>query len=327
MNFRTTFNIVPFSSKIDYNTPVMFIGSCFASEMGEKMKEGRMNVLINPYGTVFNPVSVGKTLESVIENRKFTKSDLFNYKGEYISFYHYTDFSSHEINVALEKINSGNEEAHSFLKKAACLFVTFGTARVYRFKESNEIVSNCHKLPDSFFLQEILTVEEITAYWTDLLKKLFSFNPELKIIFTISPVRHWKDGAHGNQVSKSVLFLSIENLLTTTKSYSYFPAYELLMDDLRDYRYYASDMLHPSETAVDYIWKAFSDCYFVKDTESLRKEIRNITMALHHRFLSDSEEGKKTFAENMLKKISLIEKELPSVDLSKEKSYFMDLNL
>ncbi|MBA4321912.1 MAG: GSCFA domain protein [Odoribacter sp.] len=325
MNLRTTFNIDPSAAKINYMKQLMFIGSCFASEIGSKMKEGKMKVLINPSGVVYNPVSVGNTIEMVIENRIFTPEDLYKYKRIYLSFLHYTDFNSEDVSKALEKINTSAANANLFLKQSHYLFITLGTARIYRFTGDSKIVSNCHKLPSSFFLQEMLTVEEIVSEWIRILDRLHSFNKELRVIFTVSPVRHWKDGAHTNQVSKSILFLAIEQLLKHRITEGYFPAYELLMDDLRDYRYYAEDMLHPSKTAVDYIWKAFSDCYFTPETFNRWKEVQGITRARNHLFLSDSLEGKKEFANNILKKIYALESKIPSIDFTEEKSYFLGL--
>jgi len=325
MEFRTTFNIDPSKNKINYNTPVVFIGSCFASEIGTKMAEGKMNVLINPSGVLYNPISIYNTIDIVLERRLFTNDDLYNYKGINHSFYHYSDFSSEIPSVAIDKINSATLNASSFLKKARFLFITFGTARVYRFKENNKIVSNCHKLPASLFSNEMLTVEEITLMWNEILNRLHSFNNHLRIIFTVSPVRHWKDGAHLNQLSKSILFLCIEKLLEHRSVEGYFPAYELLIDDLRDYRYYAEDMLHPSRTSIEYIWNAFSGCYFDSETATQWKEVFGITKAMNHRFLSDSLKGKSEFAQNIFKKISAIEKKNPSIQLEKEKSYFQNL--
>jgi hypothetical protein len=325
MNLRTTFDIDPSKSKIRYNTPVMFIGSCFSSEIGTKMAEGKMEVLINPTGVVYNPVSVGNTIDIILENRIFTESDLYIYKGVNLSFSHYSDFTSEDQSIALNKINSSTRNANNFLKQARFLFITFGTARVYRFKERDIIVSNCHKLPPSLFSREILTVEEITLAWNDILNKLHSFNSDLRVILTISPVRHWKDGAHGNQVSKSILFLAVEKLLRHQSVEDYFPAYELVMDDLRDYRYYAEDMLHPSHTAVEYIWKTFTECYFDTETLNLWKEVKGITKARNHHILTDSSAAINDFADTMLNQIAAIEKRMSTLDFTEERSYFLKM--
>ena len=210
MELRTTFSIDPSPSKISYSTPVMFIGSCFATAIGSHLREGRMPVMINPAGTVYNPFSAGNTLDAIISSPRCERDGLYRHGTRWISFDHYTDFSSDDPRKLIEKISAMEEEARVFLSGAGFLFVTFGTARVYRWKESGRIVSNCHKIPSSFFSHELLTPDEIVSFWSGLLDRLREFNPELKVVFTISPVRHWKDGAHGNQISKSVLFLTVE---------------------------------------------------------------------------------------------------------------------
>ncbi len=326
MNFRTTFSIPASGSRISYDTPVMFAGSCFANEIGKRMSEGKMKVLINPAGTVYNPVSIANTIDLVIENRIIGTGDLYSSKGRYMSFLHYTDFTSEDPLFTIEKINRSTERAHKFLKEASYLFITFGTAMVYRLAETLQIVSNCHKLPSGMFLSEMLKVEEITTIWTGLLNRLQLFNPKLKIIFTISPVRHWKDGAHRNQLSKSVLFLATEELLGHPLVQGYFPAYEIVMDDLRDYRFYADDLLHPSETAIDYVWDAFADCYFESSSLSVLKEVRNIERSVHHRLSNSSTAGTKDFASAMLKKIAAFSLKNPHIDLSDEIAYFKGID-
>ena len=325
MEFRTTFTISPACDKISYSTPAMFIGSCFADAVSSKFKAGRMPVMSNPSGTVYNPVSVINTLESIIGSREFTEKDLFNFNGFWLSFDHYTDFSSDNSKTVLERINSRREEAHDFLSKASYLFITFGTARIYRRKETGRIVSNCHKIPDAYFTRELLTVDDIVNRWNDELDRLKSFNPELKIIFTISPVRHWKDNPHGNQVSKSTLFLAVEQLLNHPGNPAYFPAYELVMDDLRDYRFYAGDMLHLSDTAIDYIWNAFTNCYFDSETAETWNEAEKITRAVSHRLRSDSGESVRLFAATMLKKIDSLCSIKPFLNLSAEREYFLQI--
>lgn len=325
MNLRTTFPVEASQSRISYNTPVMFIGSCFAEEIGSRMTEGKMKVMINPTGIVYNPYSVGNAIDIILENRIFTEDNMYNYEGKHISFSHSTDYSSEIISEALDRVNSSTSNAHHFLKKARFLFISFGTARIYRFKESNIIVSNCHKLPQSFFTREMLTVEEIISDWSAILRRLQSFNNDLRVIFTISPVRHWKDGAHGNQVSKSILFLAVEELLEHQNAGGYFPAYELVMDDLRDYRFYADDMLHPSQAAIEYIWKTFSDCYFDTGIMELWKEVQGIAKTRNHRLLSNSPTGKREFANHILEKIASIEKKNPDINFARERSYFLKM--
>lgn len=209
MESRTTFTIEPSPYKITYADPMMFIGSCFSASIGSKLEMGRMPVMINPAGAVFNPVSVCNTIETILSAKEFVLDDLYLHEGTYLSFYHYTDFSYDDPVKVLEKINKSSKQALTFLKSAKYLFLTFGTARIYRFKKSGIIVSNCHKIPSVQFVTELLTVNEIIDRWRMLLDKLFSLFPKLRIVFSISPVRHLKNGAHGNQVSKSVLFLAV----------------------------------------------------------------------------------------------------------------------
>jgi hypothetical protein len=325
MDLRTTLNIDPSISKISYKTPAMFIGSCFASEIGKQMEDGKLPVLINPSGSVYNPVSVANTIEFIIRNKKFSKENLYNHKGQFISFYHYTDFSSEDIEECLFRINEMTARAHAFLSTARFLFITFGTARIYKFRQSGEVVSNCHKLPSDYFLRDLLSVEDIVTRWKKTLDDLKKFNDQLNVIFTISPVRHWKDGAHGNQVSKSVLFLSVEELLNHSVSPQYFPAYELLMDDLRDYRFYDEDMLHPSNSAINYIWKAFSGCYLDARTISIWNEVVKITKACNHRINTDTGSKIYAFSERMLKLISDVGNKEPAIDFSRELNYFLNL--
>jgi hypothetical protein len=325
MELRTTFNIEPSANKITYSDQMMFIGSCFASSIGSQMEVGRMPVMINPAGAVFNPVSVCNTLDSITRGKEFLIEDLHFYDGTWLSFYHYTDFSSDDPSKVLEKINRRTKEAFSFLKNAHFLFITLGTARVYKLRKSDLIVSNCHKIPAEQFEAKLLSVQEIVTLWTEQLDKLHSLFPELKVIFTISPVRHWKDGAHGNQVSKSILFIAVEELLRHKTAPKYFPAYELVMDDLRDYRFYNDDMLHPSGSAINYIWEAFTESYFDKNTINIWKEVARISKAFNHRINTDSEIRRNHFAEKLLKQISDIKMKIPAIDLSKEEDYFLKM--
>jgi hypothetical protein len=325
MELRTTFKIEPSEHRITYSDPVMFIGSCFAASIGRQFELGHMRVMINPAGTVYNPVSVCNTLDSITRGQKYNSGDIINFGGTWISFDHYTDFSSVKQDEILDKINRRSTEALEFFSTARYLFVTLGTARVYRWNQTGRIVSNCHKIPASFFTRELLTVEEITKLWVNQLDRLKSLFPELKVIFTISPVRHLKDGAHGNQISKSVLFLAVEKLLEHTSRPAYFPAYELVMDDLRDYRFYEDDMLHPSNLATDYIWDAFCRCYFDDNTISLWKEAAKISKAVSHRIQNTRSDEIKKFAENMISRIDSITAKHPYINLETEWQYFHKL--
>lgn len=325
MEFRTTFNIPPSNRKITYDDPAVFIGSCFSTSIGRQFEYGHLPVMINPSGTVYNPVSVCNTLSTVTDRKQYTQDDLHCYEGNWISFNHYTDFTGSDPEEVLSRINSRSDEALSFMSKAHFLFVTFGTARIYRWKQTGRIVSNCHKLPASGFSLELLSVNDIVSLWMDQLDKLHTLFPELQVIFTISPIRHWKDGAHENQISKSILFLAVEELMKHPATPGYFPAYELVMDDLRDYRFYEKDMLHLSESAVDYIWKAFTDCYLDEKTVSVWTEINKITRAMAHQLKGSARDKIGTFVQKMAARIESVEAKVPGIDLEREKKYFLDL--
>ncbi len=325
MELRTVITVGPSDSRITYSDKVIFTGSCFATSVGRKLESGRMPVLINPFGTVYNPVSVCNTLNAIADKKEYRYEDLIHYGNRWVSPDHYTDFSGEDPSLLLERINSSVRNAGTFLADAKFLFVTFGTARTYRFNESGRIVSNCHKIPASSFTRELLTVEQIVTLWSEQIDRLSILNPQLKLIFTISPVRHLKDGAHGNQVSKSVLFLAVEELLRHPSKPGYFPAYELVMDDLRDYRFYDDDMLHPSPVAIDYIWEAFARCYLDDQTVLIYNEVLNITKAVTHAVRTDSRSDLKLFAETMLNKIDSFEKKHPAIILEKEREYFKNM--
>jgi hypothetical protein len=325
MELRTTFPVEPSTLKITYNDRVMFIGSCFASAIGSQMEIGHMPVMINPAGAVFNPMSVCNTLDSITNRKHFFIDDLHFYEGTWLSFYHYTDFSSEDPQKVLEKINRRLDEAYEHMKHTRFLFVTFGTARVYKLKKSGMIVSNCHKIPAGQFESKLLTVDEIVSVWSAQLDKLKLLFPDMQVIFTISPVRHWKDGAHGNQVSKSILFVALDELQKHRTAPKYFPAYELLIDDLRDYRFYSEDMLHPSVQAVNYIWEAFTHSYLDTVTLNTWKEIVKITKAFNHRLNTDSPVKARAFAESTLRHISELKLKFPLIDFSREEDHFLKM--
>ncbi len=322
MEFRTKIETVPSINEIGYDTPVIFMGSCFAGEIGRQFAPGKMRAMANPFGVLYNPSSVAGALDIIMNKRLFGKEDLYYYNNRYISFFHDTGFSSPDPEEVLDRINSAVSRSESFLAKASYLFVTFGTAWIYKWKENGQIVSNCHKIPDERFSRQILSVEEIVTGWDILIEKLKTYNNNLKIVFTVSPVRHLKDGAHENQLSKSTLLLSIDELITRHNGPGYFPSYEIVMDELRDYRFYKNDMVHPSGMAVDYIWEKFRKTYFSSGTEMIYDKVEKITRAMKHKITGNNKQEIRKFKETMLSKINALNRQYPLVDLEEEKSYF-----
>ena len=255
----TTPVIVPqLPFKIDYSTGIVSLGSCFADEIGVRLQEGDFHVEMNPFGALYNPASIAAAVRRLMEDREIGMDDLVQHEGLWHSWHHHGCFSHSTAEETLAACNSRIHQAHQALKEASLLMVTFGTAWV--FEREGEIVANCHKLPPQMFVRRRMTVEEIVALWQPLLQELAAYYPGLKVLFTVSPIRHMADGAHGNQLSKSTLLLAIDNLLPTAHyplpTY-YFPSYEIVLDELRDYRFFDEKMTHPTPLAVDIVWDRF----------------------------------------------------------------------
>lgn len=305
--FQTKIEIPRSDISISYNDRIMTLGSCFAENMGSKLSDAYFMVDINPYGVLYNPVSIQNSIELLLQGKEFTKNDLFENRNLWQSFSHSTLFSDISAERCLEKINSRFNIAKKNLKKINFLVITFGTAWVYENRKSGRVVSNCHKLPSNEFIRKRLTVDEIVSNYTVLINNLQTLLPDLQIVFSVSPIRHWKDGAHENNVSKSTLLLAIDNLQKEFSKVHYFPAYEIQLDELRDYRFYSADMLHPSEVAVDYIWERFSEAYFTKETMIIKKKLEQLRADLQHRpMFPDSEEYKAFMKSTEIRKENIL---------------------
>ncbi len=324
MSFFTEIQIPEFPWKMDYSKHMMFFGSCFSENIGQKLHDLKFKVDLNPFGIVYNPESIANSLKILLEKRVFSEDDLFNDQGIWNSYFHHSRFSDVDRTVVLEKINSRIIHSNEFLKKADFLVITFGTAWVYELKKTGQIVSNCHKVSASEFKRFRLGVYEITESYRELLEKLWEFNPDLKIIFTVSPIRHWKDGAIENQVSKATLLLAIDRLITGfgRQASRYFPSYELMMDELRDYRFYAGDMLHLSPVAVDYIFDRFSNILFSKETFSVIENVKRINRAVEHRPANPKSVEFEKFLRLSLEEINHFNQRFPDLNFSQEKLYF-----
>lgn len=290
MKFRTEIHLSPSAFSISHSDRIMTMGSCFAESISAFLKKSGFIIDSNPFGIIYNPVSLLRSLQRLMEAKSFTTDDIFQQEGVYHSFWHHSRFSEADPGTFLSGINSRLKTSSAFLRTAKVLILTFGTAYVYRLIDSDQVVSNCHKLSADRFLHQRLRVEDVASDWKTLLSGIKAMNPELRILFTISPIRHWKDGAHENQLSKAILLLTIDEIIKENTDCFYFPSYELLLDDLRDYRFYAEDLLHPSDKAIEYIWEKFSEVYFSSETQKLINEWKNIQRDLNHKpFHPDSE--------------------------------------
>ncbi|MDR0866098.1 MAG: GSCFA domain-containing protein [Candidatus Symbiothrix sp.] len=283
MKFRTEITVPSPGFHISHTDKILLTGSCFVSTISTRMQESGFTVDVNPFGIVYNPASLANGLTDLINNKTYTEENLFLHQGLYHSFSHHSRFSGTSIETVLQKINASISHSSGFLRQANLLIITFGTANTYRLVSSGEVVSNCHKLPAQSFIEERLTISQITGRWNILIKELQALNPDLKILFTVSPIRHWKDGANANQLNKAILLLAVNELTDTHPQCYYFPSYEIMLDDLRDYRFYAADLIHPNAQAIDYIWEKFGEAYFDKKTMELNKEYEKKQKALNHR--------------------------------------------
>lgn len=300
--FSTQIDIPHSTVEITYNDRILTLGSCFAENIGTKLQEACFLTFINPFGVMYNPMSVAQGIRYLLSEKEFTATDLFQSGSLWNSLAHSSTFSATTADEALQKINSRLLAARYFLHETNVMMITLGTAWVFELVDTRKIVSNCHKLPASRFTRRRLSVDEIINEFTEVFGLLRNSYPGLKFIFTVSPIRHWKDGAHENTVSKSTLHLAVDALEKQFDFVHYFPAYEIMMDELRDYRFYASDMLHPSDVAVDYIWQRFGDTYFSSETLNLKKELERLHADLNHRPLHPETEEYRLFQLSVEKK-------------------------
>ncbi len=262
MKLQTPVECAPLKERLGYKNKYLFIGSCFAAEIGSIMMELEFDVLLNPFGVLYNPASIYSSIKRLSSGIPFTEKDIITDNGRYTSFFHHSTFTRESAEEFLANANASLERDSARFATADTCVVTLGTAWVFRHLERNIIVSNCHKIHPAQFCRERLETEEVTG----MLCEIVEAHPDKKWIFTVSPIRHLKDTAHGNQLSKSILLLAIDRLQHLYPEVEYFPAYEIMMDELRDYRFYAENMTHPTDQSIRYIFDRFCD-YAIDDSE------------------------------------------------------------
>ena len=319
MNLQTKITVAAPDFLIDYNSRLMMLGSCFAENMGSKFSYYKFDVDVNPCGIIYNPLSVANVLRLIVEGKQFEKSDLRQVGGKWVSLYHHGAFSSTDPDECLRRINDRLTKATGELRTLDLLVITWGTAWVYRYTRENIVVSNCHKIPSQEFERSRLSVEDIVKEYLVLIGRLREINPGLRILFTVSPIRHSKDGAHGNQLSKATLLLAIDRLREELQHVYYFPAYEIVLDELRDYRFYADDMLHMSGFTVDYIWERFLYSFISPEVLGLMNQIGRVNKGVAHRPFDPQSEEYHRLVKKMLAEIAMISRSYPMIDFSEEK--------
>lgn len=302
-SFRTivTPDKPPFA--ITHADRLISIGSCFSENIGLKFRDYKFNININPFGQQYNPYSIAVAIHRLLEAKAYTAEELVYHDELYHSFDHHGSFSKSTVDDTLQYINTNLQQASSDLKNATLLFLTFGTSHVFTLKESGAYVSNCHKLSGTYFERKVLKPQEIVNALRNAIDALRAVNPNIKIVATISPVRYFAFGHHENSVSKAHLFTAINELQEIYSDMYYFPAYELVMDDLRDYRFFAEDMLHPNYQATNYVWEALSNTMLDKKTGGLMKEIDEILLAARHRPRNPNSDAHRKFVQKYINKI------------------------
>jgi hypothetical protein len=298
------------------------MGSCFAETMGQRLRESGFNTVLNPFGVVYNPSSIAQSVQRLMHDEPFQTTDLVEYEHLYHSFNHHGSFSGSNPKETLVHMNAAYWQAVAALKASTCLMLTFGTSWVYTLRETGEVVANCHKFPAVHFDRHRLSITAIVDTYISLFDNLFAMNPALRIVLTVSPIRHQKDGFHANNISKSILLLATESLVERYANVYYYPSYELVMDDLRDYRFYADDMLHPSPLATNYIWEHFSESFFGKQTKEMARQVQQIRKAMEHRPFHPDEAAYRRFAQKNLAAIEGLVLSEPKLDLREEKAFF-----
>lgn len=314
MEFFTRVNIEKPSFTVGYDTPMLVVGSCFAMNIGSHLEDCLFDVTVNPCGVVYNPMSIARTLSLVIDGREIDEDELFCHDGVFHSWDFHSSMSSVDSRKALEKINGSIESAHQQIKRAGVVILTFGSSRYYSLVESGRIVANCHKMPGSMFTLTDAGIEEMTRTMSEVIEKLKEINNDVRIILTVSPVRYKAYGYHESRLMKAKLLLMCDRLVEDGDgTVVYFPSYEIMTDELRDYRFYDEDMIHPSEVAVKYIFGRFADSYFTDTTRQLMKRAGQLKKRAAHRFLTDNLNQAEAFKNEIREMARKLETECPAM--------------
>jgi hypothetical protein len=330
MQFQLPIQIKSPEEQISYRDKILLVGSCFTEHIGNSLGELKFSILQNPNGILFDPRSVCSSLLSYIENKKYNKEDLFYLNEVWNSWEHHSRFSNINADECLKTINESQRQAHNFLKNADWLIITLGSSFSYRLtneatpggSQNNDGVANCHRAPASWFNKYLLPIDETISLLDSTYHRLKQFNPTLKIIFTISPVRHIRDGVIENNRSKARLIEAVHHLVNKYPALYYFPAYELVIDVLRDYRFYDIDMVHPNYPATEFVMEKFNESFIDEQSQQLMEEIKKIVIARKHKAFQPDTNAHKTFLKTHLEKTKELQKKFSFLDLDEEINYF-----
>jgi hypothetical protein len=323
MELLLPFHIKPSAVKISYADKILFLGSCFSEGIGKEMRSLKFNVCQNPNGILYDPLSISSAVTSYIENKKYVEDDLFYLNELWHSWQHHSIFSGPNRDYVLQNINQSQSRAHQYLKEASWLILTLGSSYKYFLSESGQPVANCHKAPSHLFQKKLLPTDLIISELSTLISQLQSFNPNLKIIFTVSPVRHVKDGVIENNRSKARLIEAVHFIKENSNNVFYFPAYELVIDVLRDYRFYKEDHVHPTEPAIAFVFEKFCNAFIDDAGITLMQQIKTIIAAINHKPFHEESEAHKKFKQANLEKIKKMAIENPGINFSEDEKIFV----
>jgi GSCFA family len=317
LKLQTRIQLSPEKNQIDYESKILLLGSCFSENIGGKLEYFKFQNLQNPFGIIFNPVSILGLVERAVRNEYFTEADIFQKEENWYSFEVHSSIWAESEATFIAKLNSILQQFREYLTVATHIVLTYGTAWVYRNNTSGLLVANCHKVVQKYFSKEMLSVKTISASLENTIALIKKENPSVTIITTVSPVRHSKNGIVENSRSKAHLITALHQVVGTKEGLYYFPSFELMMDELRDYRFYEQDMLHPNETAIQIIWEKFRGTWVVSETETLQKEIDTIQKGLRHKPFYPESASHRAFLKNLRKKISVLQERVSHLTFSK----------
>ncbi len=329
LRFHAEFTPAPFPVKLKHSNRLLLSGSCFTEQIGGKLAAHKFDVLENPNGILFNPVSIAKAIISYTDEKLYTADDLFCYNEMWASWQHHTKFSSPNPDAAIAAINASQAQASHYVKSADWIFITLGSAFVYEIKNNNDatgrmaVAANCHKIPADKFTRRLLTTGEIVNSLKAMMEAVLAVNKHAKFIFTISPVRHLREGFIDNNRSKAALIHAVHELANATQVF-YFPAYELVIDDLRDYRFFAEDLVHPNYTATNYVWEKFVAAAVDEDSQKLMAEINEINAAKKHKAFNEHSDAHKAFKLKYSTRVKLMQQKYSYINFNEEIKYFAD---
>ena len=324
MNFKLAFDFPSISEPINYSDEIFLIGSCFAENIHYKLKHYKFQSYCNPAGILFNPLSIATCLNNIVNSIAITKDQIFEHQGVWYSWQHHGSIAAaSEVELA-QMIDHENNLAFTKLSKAKFLIITLGSAYIYELIQGNLLVANCHKIQASNFNKKLLGIEEISLAFETMINGLKKINPTIQILFTISPVRYIRDGLNQNNLSKATLHLAVQKILKQHQNCYYFPAYEIVIDELRDYRFFERDFMHPNQLAIDYVWQRFTETCFDKKTAIYLEDLNPILTAKNHRILHQKSNTHLQFKKTMYEKCMQFLTKYPAIDLNEELNYFVN---